>query len=273
MPLAVVAGYYGGMPHYFAEHALIAKKVGIEKFRAQWDDYRDAEHAAGRDRPDVPIERLKQWEALEGDYWTSYAQERVKNEGGTADDVRTLVESRMKWFYEQMNTNDVWRVAHGMPTIAQKREIPKHLENVDEWGPLNPHQNPNAIEDNLVHQCLLEWSEREPQKHEQLLKQLGYQDETHRMLVSKTFTRHYGEFMTSPQGQAMMNKAAMRAMNEQQKLAVGAAASGGLLDPVEGVSIAIYGSLQVKQPSVSPEEFQKLLAQHQMDQAKWERVA
>jgi hypothetical protein len=272
MPDAVVATYFGGMPHYFAEHALLGKKMEIEKFKAQWEDLRDAENAAGRERPDEPIERLKQWEQLELGYWNAYAQERVKNEGGTPNDVKTLVDSRMTWFYEQMNVNDVWRAAHGMKARGQATAVPKHLENVDEWGPLNP-SDPNFVESYWVHQLLLQWSEREPGKHESTLKQLGYKEELHWQLVERTFMRHFGEYMTTPEGQAILNKAAMRAMNEQQKLAVGAAAAGGILDPIEGVSIAVYGALQVKQPSVSPQEFQTLLAQHQMDQAKWERVA
>jgi hypothetical protein len=50
-------------------------------------------------------------------------------------------------------------------------------------------------------------------------------------------------------------------------------ASNGLLDPIEGVSMAVCASLQAKQVSASPEEFTSLLAQHQMDRPKWERVA
>ena len=77
----------------------------------------------------------------------------------------------------------------------------------------------------------------------------------------------------SAEGQALVTKAAMRAMNERMKYMAAAGAASGLLDPVEGVSIAIYGNLQVKQASVSVDEFNALLAQHQMDQPKWERVA
>src|SRR5262245_56738259 len=96
MPDAVVARYYGGMPHYYSEQALLEQKMNIEKFKAQWEDVRDGEHATGRDRPDEPLDRLKQREQMERDYWTSYAEARVKNEGGTPEDVRTLVEARMK---------------------------------------------------------------------------------------------------------------------------------------------------------------------------------
>ena len=232
------------------------------------------EYAADRDRPDEPLERLKQREQMEKDYWTAYAEARVKNEGGTADDVRTLVKARMKQsFYEDMNMNDVWRNAHGMQGVAEQASVPAHLANVDEWGPLNPHQNPNALEDNWVHEQLLNEAIREPARHTSLLQALGYRDAMQRAMVHGTFRRHYDSFLSSDQGQQLITKAAMRAMNERMKYMTAAGAAGGLLDPIEGVSIAIYGNLQVKQASVSQAEFSSLLAQHQMDMPKWERVA
>jgi hypothetical protein len=156
MPEAVVAAYFGGIPHCYAQQVVIDKWAVLQKFKDDWEDYRDAEHAADRDRPDEPLERLKQREQLEKDYWTAYAESRVKSEGGTEEDVRTLVEARMKQaFYEEMNLNDVWRAAHGKKSVLEQVSVPAHLENVDEWGPLNPHQNPNALEDNWVHEQLL----------------------------------------------------------------------------------------------------------------------
>ena len=64
----------------------------------------------------------------------------------------------------------------------------------------------------------------------------------------------------------------MRAMNERGRLAVQAGAASGLLDPIEGVALAVYANVQAKQASLPVDQFQQLLAQHQMDQAKWERV-
>lgn len=274
LPDGVVAQYFGGMPHYFAQSGVIEKLFALRKFKDDWEDYRDAEYAADRDRPDEPLERLKQREQMEKDYWTAYAEARVKNEGGTADDVRTLVEARMKQsFYEDMNMNDVWRNAHGMQGLAEQASVPAHLENVDEWGPLNPHQNPNALEDNWVHEQLLNEAIREPARHTSLLQALGYRDAMQRAMVHGTFRRHYDSFLSSDQGQQLITKAAMRAMNERMKYMTAAGAAGGLLDPIEGVSIAVYGSLQVKQASASQTEFSSLLAQHQMDMPKWERVA
>ncbi len=274
LPETVVARYFGAMPHYFAESAAIEKKFAIQKFKDDWDDYSDAEHAADRDRPDEPIERLKQREQMEKDYWTTYAEARVRNEGGTPDDVRTLVEARMKQaFYDEMNLNDVWRQAHGMQGLGAQAAVPAHLENVDEWGPLNPHQNPNALEDNFVHEQLLNEAAREPERHAALVQTLGYRDANHRAHVHATFRRHYDDFLTSPQGQQLVTKAAMRAMNERMKYAGAAASSGGLLDPIEGVSIGVYASLQAKQATLGVDEFTTLLAQHQMDRPKWDRVA
>jgi hypothetical protein len=274
LPDGVVAQYFGGMPHYFAQSGVIDKQFALQKFKDDWEDHRDAEYAADRDRPDEPLERLKQREGLEKDYWTSYAEARVKNEGGTAEDVRTLVEARMKQsFYEEMNMNDVWRSAHGMQGVAEQMTVPAHLQNVDEWGPLNPHQNPNALEDNWVHEQLLNEAVREPARHTSLLQALGYRDAMQRAMVHGTFRRHYDGFLSSAEGQQLITKAAMRAMNERMKYMTAAGAAGGLLDPIEGVSIAIYGNLQVKQASASQAEFSGLLAQHQMDMPKWERVA
>jgi hypothetical protein len=147
LPEGVVAQYFGGMPHYFAQGAVLDKQFALQKFKDDWEDYRDAEFAADRDRPEQPLERLKQREQMEKDYWTAYAEARVKNEGGTPDDVRTLVEARMKQaFYDEMNMNDVWRAAHGKQSVLEQVSVPAHLQNVDEWGPLNPHQVQNALE-------------------------------------------------------------------------------------------------------------------------------
>jgi hypothetical protein len=274
LPEAVVASYFGGMPHYFAQSGVIDRQFALEKFKDDWEDYRDAEYAADRDRPDEPIERLKQREQMEKDYWTAYAEARVKNEGGTPEDVKTLVDARMKQaFYEEMNMNDVWRAANGLKGVAEQASVPQHLQNVDEWGPLNPHQNQNALEDDWVHEQLLNEAVREPERHASLLQALGYRDATQRAMVHGTFRRHYESYLTGPEGQALVTRAAMRAMNERMKYMTAAGAASGLLDPVEGVSIAIYGNLQVKQAQVSQAEFSALLAQNSMDQPKWERVA
>ena len=274
MPETVVATYFGSIPHWFAEQATLDKKLALQKFKDDWEEHRDASFAAGHDRPDEPLERLKQREQMERDYWTSYAEARVRNEGGTAADVKSLVDARMKQcFYDEMNMNDVWRAAHGQRSVVEQVRVPAHLQNVDEWGPLNPHQNPNALEDDWVHEQLLSEAMREPERHAALLTTLGYRDATHRAMVHQTFMRHYHDYITSPQGQQLITKAAMRAMNERMKYATASAAAGGILDAIEGVSLQTYAQLQAKQAGGDPDAFTKLLAQNQMDRAKWERVS
>lgn len=275
MPEGVVAMYYGGMGHYYAQQGVIDKWVALEKFKAEWEDFRDAEHAQDRDRPDEPLERLKQREVMERDYWTAYAEALGRAQGDTPEDVKKLIDARMKQaFYEEMNLNDVWRRANGMQGVAEQWSVPEHLKNVDEWGPIgNPQQNPNGLEDNYVHEQLLMEATREPERYNSLIQALGYRDPQQRAMVHHTYMRHYEDFLTSPQGQQLVTRAAMRAMNERMKYMTAAGASSGLLDPVEGVGIDVYGQLQVKQAQVSQDEFAKLLAQHQMDHPKWERVA
>lgn len=274
MPDAIVATYFATMPHYYAEQASIEKRFALQKFKDDWEDHRDAEFAADRDRPDEPLERLKQREQMEKDYWTAYAQARVKNEGGTEADVKSLVDARMKQaFYEEMNMNDVWRASQGQQSVQQQVSVPAHLENVDEWGPLNPHQVQNALEENWVHEQLLNEAIRDPARYEGLLKALGYRDPLQRAMTHKTFMRYYADYMTSAEGQQLVMKASMRAMNERMKYSSAAAASGGMMDPIEGVSLQVYAKVTVKQAGGNQGEFQQLLAQHQMDMAKWERVS
>jgi hypothetical protein len=268
MPETVVAVYYAGMPHVFAEVAAMEKRFAHERARDEWDNYEDGEVGAGRERPEEPVDSLKRRRAMEEDYWRTYAQTKAQYEGGTAADAQSLVDSRMKHYDEMLNRNDVWRKAHGMQAMSDVGKIPAHLENAEDWGPLRPDQ----LEEDWVHDCLLNWCKDDPAKFESALKMLGYRDATHRSIVHRTFMRRYEAYVLSAEGQAMISRAGMKAMQEQSKLNVAAAGASGLLDPVEGVSVATYGLVQAKQPNMPPAEFQALLAQYQMDQAKWERV-
>jgi hypothetical protein len=268
MPEMVVGVYYSGIPHFYAEIVAMEKRFVHDRAIDEWENYRDAEHAAGRDRPDEPLESLKRREGMERDYWTTYAQEKVKYEGGGPADVQSLVDARMKYYHEALNRNDVWRQAHGMQAMGEVGRVPAHLKNAEDWGPLKPDQ----LEENWVHETLLNWVKDDPAKYEAILKQMGYRDATQRAVVQQTFMRRYGDFVTTNEGQALISRAGMRAMNEKMKYEVAAAGASGLLDPIEGVSIQVYANVQAKQANMQPAAFQQLLAQHQMDQAKWERV-
>lgn len=275
VPEHVVGTYYSGMPHYYAESAVLDKRLAIDKFKDEWESHREAEHAAGRDRPDEPLDRLQHRETMERDYWTTYAETKVRYEDGTPDDVKKLVDARMKQaFYDEMGTNDVWRKAHGQQSVLEQVSVPAHLKDVDEWGPLDPQRVPNAVEENWVHEQLLAETLRDPERNASMLKALGYRDAQQRAMVHATYRRHYDAWLTSADGQQMIMRAAMRAMNERMKYATAAAASGGILEPIEGVSLQTYAQLAAKQGGgVQPDEFARLLAQNQMDQAKFDRVS
>lgn len=274
VPEMVVGIYYSGMPHLFAQQGALDKYWAIQRFKSEWESYRDAEYAADRERPEEPLERLKHLEAMEKDYWETYANPRTQCEGGTPEQAKELVDSRMKQsFYEQMNMNETWRAAHGMPSVQAQLTVPAHLQNVDEWGPLNPHQNPNALEDDFVHDSLLSECLRDPPRFLGMLKALGYRDAVQRAMTHATFKKYYLDYLASADGIQLMTRAAMRAMNERSKYASAAGAASGLLDPIDGVALSVYANLQAKQGSGKPEEFTALLAQHQMDMAKWDKVS
>ncbi len=266
MPDMVVGTYFGSIPHAFAEQESIEKRFACERMKDEWENIRDAAHAAGQERPDEPIERMRQREQMEKDHWTTYAEAKVKYEGGNPADARSLVDARMKQVYETFNQSEIWRQATG--AAPAHTALPDQLRNVDDWGPLRPEQ----LEDNFMHEVMLNEARNDPPRYAQLLQMLGYRDATHRQQVNNTFMRRYESMIGSPQYTEATTRGAMRAMNERGRLAVQAGAASGLLDPVEGVSLQVYGNVQAKQATLAPDQFQQLLAQHQMDQAKWERV-
>ena len=268
MPETAPAVYYATVPHYFAELAAGSKRFAHQRLKNQWDDHRDAEYAAKGDRPEPTLEYFKQREAAEKDYWTTYAETKTQYEGGKPEDAATLVEARMKFFYEEMNREDVWRKAHGVEEIVVV--IPPHLQNVDEWGPLRPDQ----FEENQVHESLLSEAIGDPPRYKRWLAKLGYREPLHRALVQRTFQRYAESRMGDPAYHEAIGRAAMRSMSERQKmLAEEQGAPGGILDAIEGCSILLCGQIYAKQANAKPDEFTQFLATHAMDREKWERVS
>ena len=269
LPETAVAIYYATIPHVFAERESMEKRFAEELLRNQWEDHVDAEYAAKGDRPEETIEYLRQREAMNKDYWQTYAEVKVKYEGGTPEDVKSLVDARMKFFYDDMGRNEVWRRANGMGEIVVK--IPPHLENVDEWGPLRPDQ----WEENQVHETMLSMTISDPPAYNQLLAKLGYREPLHRALVQKTFARYMDHWMTNdPQYHDKIGKAAMRGMTERTKLmAESMKGEGGALTAIEGITIEQCGQLYAKQANQSPDDFLKTLAQAGLDREKWDRVS
>jgi hypothetical protein len=142
MPEMIVGTYFASISHPFAQQIAIEKRFACERMKDEWENIRDASHAAGQERPDEPIERLRQYEQMEKDYWTTYAEAKVKLEGGNPADAQSLVDARMKNVHEYLNRKDVWRQATG--AAPMHTALPDNLRDVDEWGPLRPEQ----LEDN-----------------------------------------------------------------------------------------------------------------------------
>ena len=112
----MVYTYFSMAPHALAEEQTLVKRMAIEKYRRDVEAWRKSEASRTGDWPDEGVESLKRWEAMERDYWTSYATAKAQLEPLSPADQQHFVQSRMKPFVDQLEMNPVWRHAHGMPT-------------------------------------------------------------------------------------------------------------------------------------------------------------
>jgi hypothetical protein len=100
------------------------------------------------------------------------------------------------------------------------------------------------------------------------LKELGLRNKNHWYRVRETFTLH---FQKEPGWQQAMIDARMGGVKAQ--MAAAANAKGGLFDPVEGITLEQYATLQVRRSKLAgPDEWPKLLAEYACDEAKWAQV-
>lgn len=101
------------------------------------------------------------------------------------------------------------------------------------------------------------------------LNELGLRNQKHWYRVRETFTVH---FQKDPEWQQAMINARMA----QTKNAMSAAANakGGLFDPVEGITLEQYATIQVRASKLSGAagEWPKLLGEYGLDEAKWAAV-
>jgi hypothetical protein len=111
-PDPVVSTYFGGAPHAFAIAATLSKREAINAQRKRAHEWRRA-----RDWADESIEFLREWEALERDYWTTYYATHSSISPLSDKDRTEYIESRMRPFYEALERNEVeWRKYKGLPT-------------------------------------------------------------------------------------------------------------------------------------------------------------
>ncbi len=148
----------------------------------------------------------------------------------------------------------------------------------DEWGPLSQGQ----LDEFFFHMFEIEDNQPDPAKQKQLLQQFGYRHREHYEWVKLSFMKYYG----SPGGSATLDMyswssndvqsrmMAARMKQTQNKQNTFAAQNTELLAPVEGVTVEQYASIAARQATgLSMPDFQALIAQNGMDQAKWDRVS
>ena len=261
-PEPAVAAYFSWAPDLVAQTQTLEQRFAKERFENDWEDRRHVRKLESGEWPDEPIESLKQREKLELDYWTAYATARGSVDPSSPEQQSTFVESRMKSFYDAMAHNEAWRAAHGMgPSVVA---VPADARD---WGPLQP----NAVDDFWLHDCLFQNLATEPVALQKAFAHFGYRDETQWRVVQQTFHAYWGERLSEQPFQDALNRAVMRAM--QLRADFVAAENQGLLSPVEGVSIEVYAQVTTQQANLSPDALLQVLAQHQMDRPKWERVS
>jgi hypothetical protein len=147
----------------------------------------------------------------------------------------------------------------------------------DEFGPLSQGQ----LDEFFFHMFEIEDNQPDPAKQKALLQKFGYQHREHYEWVKLSFLKYYGTPSGSGLDMYIWNSSdvqsrmmAARMKQTQSKQNDFAAQNSELLAPVEGVTVEQYAGIAARQASgLSMPDFQALLAQNGMDQAKWDRVS
>lgn len=116
IPDAVVGMYFSSAPHALAEEAAFGKRQAVTNYRRQVEAWRASENARTGNWPEEGVQSLQQWEALERDYWTTYTAMKARLEPMSPEDQKKFIDSRMKFLFDDLERNPVWRRAHGMAT-------------------------------------------------------------------------------------------------------------------------------------------------------------
>lgn len=104
----------------------------------------------------------------------------------------------------------------------------------------------------------------------QALSKAGIQNEHHFRQIRETFTRHFSHILGFDQ--AMFNA---RSRQGKETMQAAAQANSTLLEPIDGVDIKTYATIQATIAKIAPQgaaAIGKLLAEHGLDDAKWKTV-
>jgi hypothetical protein len=290
-PDPVVGQYFALAPDACAESAMLEKRFEIDRFRAHVDAQRKASAPAlafaapvqitqrradgsevsavvqGSPLDEEPVDSMLRWESMEREYWRGYFSAKATILPASNEDQAQNVESRMKGLIDlSFKRHKGWCKAKGIEGPVEIARTPEMMRGGDDYGPLRPDQ----AEELYYHAFVLDDCRTDPPKFREYLAKFGYQSNEQFERVRLTFNRHFD--VTQPNFMQMQLNARTRASRDQ--MAAKTAAAGDLLAPIEGVSLEQYAAVCAQAASYpTMPEFQKLLAQHGLDPAKYDRVS
>ena len=148
----------------------------------------------------------------------------------------------------------------------------------DVWGPLS---GPGDLEQFTLHMVQVDDAAEDPQRQLEIVQQYGYRDMETYLRTKYTFLKHRGTGdPNSPIGEFVFGEGLTHAMLKARMQATDlgmqqtAANNPQMLEPIEGVTMEVYAQISAAQAAgLDQEGFFRLLAQHGMDAAKWDRVS
>lgn len=260
--------FYATGPEVWAEAATLDKRFAIDRFRKQAEAQlraRNASFNVSMATAEEPVESLNQWEAMEREYWTTYFAAKSQLLPTPAEDQALMVEARMKPILDELGRSNAWRASRGMEARVEIARTPDVLFGAEDWGPLRPDQ----FEEFHYQAFMLDDARDDPSRFRALLQRFGYRDNEQFERVRLTFNKHID--LSNPNFMQQQLNARQRASADQM---ADKAQSHPLLVPVEGVSIEQYAQFAAALAAgISQQDFQRMLAQQGLDQAKYDRVA
>ena len=144
----------------------------------------------------------------------------------------------MKFFYDEMNREDVWRKAHGAEEIVvRSRRTSRTWTSGDRSAPTSSRRT----------RCTSRSSSEamgDPPRYKRWLAKLGYREPLHRALVQRTFQRHAESRMGDPAYHEAIGRAAdARDERAHEVMAEEQGGPGGILNPIEGCTILLCGQI------------------------------
>lgn len=196
------------------------------------------------------------------------------DDDSSSSDYKVIVQRHGAALIEDPDDGErIWRNDHNL-------EVPRE-QWVDEWGPAGRGPDDETLANFLMHKQVFEMAcQGDPLEAEQKLTGFGYRDAGHYYQVYGTVMKHFadphgpnvddGTFQSQRFMSASMKASQMAHRANMQQTTQ---ADPALIAPVEGVTMETYAQIQAQATSASPDQFAALLAQHGMDQAKWQRVS